>query len=139
MHETESVRKVIEEHNSNLMAWYASGQIDRVVEVFAEDCWQMPPNAEPMVGREALRAGWKQAVKWGNWNFTFETQDVVLSGNVAVERGKYKMTITAGPEAPPNFEVYEDHGNYVVFWRLEEDNQWRIVWDAPVSERPLAS
>lgn len=28
-------------------------------------------------------------------------------------------------------------GNYLVHWRLEEDGEWRIVADAPVSEVPI--
>ena len=64
MEEQETVRKIIDQHNANLVKWYASGEIDKVVEVFAEDCWQMPPHTEPMVGRDALRAGWKQVITY---------------------------------------------------------------------------
>ena len=45
MQDPEAVRKIIEQQNANLVKWYASGDIDKVAEVFAEDCWQMPPHA----------------------------------------------------------------------------------------------
>jgi len=137
MQDPEVVRKIIGEKNANLVKWYASGDIDKVAEVFAEDCWQMPPHAEPMVGREAFREGWKLAAKWGKWEFTLKAQDVAVNGHIAVERGKYTLKFSASPEAPPGLASYEDKGNYVVFWRMESDKQWRIVWDAPVSELPL--
>jgi ketosteroid isomerase-like protein len=138
MNETATVRRIIEGHNANLERWYAGGEIDRVAEVFAEDCWQMPPNAEPMIGRAALRAGWKQAMRLGQWAFSLETRDVVVSGDIAVERGRYVLEFTAGPEAPDDMPSHVDRGNYVVLWRRESDDEWRIVWDAPVSELPVS-
>ena len=137
MQNTEAVRKIIYQHNANLEKWYASGDIDKVVEVFAEDCWQMPPHAEPLVGRAALLEFWAQAVQWGVWRFTLETQDVVVSGPIAVERGRYILKFQAGPTAPPGLESHEDKGNYVVMWNLNKNGQWQIVWDAPVSTLPL--
>jgi ketosteroid isomerase-like protein len=132
-----SVKRIIENHNANLEKWYAEGKIDEVAQVFSEDCWQMPPNAKPMVGREALREGWKQAVQLGQWTFTLDTRDVMVSGDLAVERGKYTLEFVAGPNAPRNMPSHVDKGNYVVLWRREDDETWRIVWDAPVSELPI--
>ena len=136
---TDAVRGIIEKHNADLCRWYASGAIDEVAEVFAEDCWQMPPRSEPIVGRVALHEFWKQAVQWGNWEFTLDTEDVVVSDRLAVERGTYTVRFEAGPSVPPGLESNEDRGNYVVLWRQEQDEQWRIVWDAPVSTLPLGS
>ena len=42
--ESAEVRKVIEAYNADVCRWYASGDIDSVVTVFAEDARQMPPN-----------------------------------------------------------------------------------------------
>lgn len=138
MSDAESVRRIIETHNANFGTWYASGEVDAAAEVFAEDCWQMPPHAEPLVGRTAYREFWRQAVQWGHWRFTLETQDVVVSGSIAVERGHYELDFRAGPSAPPHLTSFEDRGNYVVMWRLEPDGQWRAVWDAPVSTVPTS-
>jgi ketosteroid isomerase-like protein len=137
VNDTAAVRRIIEDHNARLEQWYAAGEIDKVAQVFAEDCWQMPPNAEPMVGRAALREGWKQATRLGQWRFTLDTQDVMVSGKMAVERGKYVLEFAAGPAAPADMPSQVDRGNYVALWRRDNDGEWRIVWDAPVSELPL--
>lgn len=134
---TDRVRETIERHNANAARWYANGDIDSVASIFASDAWQMPPNNRPLVGREAIRAFWRQAVQWGKWEFTLETQRVDVSGAMAVERGKYGLKFTAGPGAPPGMGSVEDRGTYLVHWRHEADGQWRVVADAPVSELPL--
>lgn len=135
--ETGSARELIERTNARIAEAYAAGDVDAVVAAFTEDCWQMPPHAEPLVGRAALRGFWEQAFQWGTWRFTLETQDIVVSGAVAVERGKYRLNFTAGPAAPPLLPSFDDTGNYVVMWRRDPDGPWRAVWDAPVSSVPL--
>ncbi len=57
----------IESHDANAMRWYAAGEADSVANLFAADAWQMPPNAPPLVGREVIRAFWKNALNRG-WN-----------------------------------------------------------------------
>jgi uncharacterized protein (TIGR02246 family) len=132
--DAQAVRAIIEEKNAALEQWYAQGDIDAASMVFSEDTWQMPPNSPPIVGRQAFRDFWTEAAGWGTWQFQLEVQDVAVSGPIAVERGKYRLTFTAGPEAP--FPSTADYGNYVVYWRQDPDGEWRIVWDAPVSELP---
>jgi ketosteroid isomerase-like protein len=130
----EAVRQIIDAHNANAERWYATGHIDSLATLFAEDVWQLPPNRPPLVGRDSLRRFWTSAVQWGRWDFDLATQDVVASGPLAVERGRYALKFTAGSQAPmPSFA---DSGNYVVLWRQDRDRQWRAVWDAPVSVVP---
>ena len=96
-----SVRAVIEHHNADAARWYAAGQVDSLSTLFAEDVWQLPPNAVPLVGRQAVRDFWMQAVQWGRWSLSLRTQDVVVNGSLAVERGTYTLKFIAGPSAPP--------------------------------------
>jgi ketosteroid isomerase-like protein len=130
----EVVRATLDRINKTLERLYAEGQIDSAAMFFAEDVWQMPPNSPPLVGRDSYIEFWSQAVQWGIWQFNLDVQDVVVSDSFAVERGEYTLAFDAGPESP--IPSSEDRGNYVVLWRMEPDGQWRIVWDAPVSELP---
>lgn len=130
----EDVQAIVDRHNSDIAKAYAAGDIEAVVSVFAVDAWQMPPNQAPLIGREAIRQFWRQAVQWGKWDFDLRAEDVSVSGRLAVERGKYVLRFTAGPNSP--FPSFEDRGNYLVHWRRDPDGKWRIVADAPVSEVP---
>ena len=135
--DTGRARDAIVRQNANAVRWYALGDVESLAGICAENAWQMPPNHAPLVGREAIRQYWRQAVQWGKWDFTLDAQDVDVSGPLAVERGKYVLRFTAGRGAPPGMASFEDRGNYLVHWRFEADGQWRMVGDAPVSELPL--
>jgi ketosteroid isomerase-like protein len=132
----DDVKQLIDQNNENAMRWYASGDIDSLALMFAEDAWQMPPNSAPLVGRESIRGFWRDAMKWGKWEFTLQALNVSVSGPIAVERGKYSLKFTAGAAAPPGMSSFQDRGHYLVHWRLEPDGKWRAVGDAPVSEMP---
>ena len=130
------VRTVIEAYNSDLGRYYASGDIDSVISVFAEDARQMASNSPALEGREKIRAFWKQAVSWGRWDFTLTTVSVVANGPLAVELGRYQLQFTPGPSAPSGINAFTDTGDYVCYWRLDDDGKWRIVYDTAATERP---
>lgn len=133
----QAVREIIERHNADIIRGYETGDIDAVAQCFAADAWQMPPNNPPLIGREAIRAFWTEAVTFGAWKFELETEAVAVSDALAVERGRYALQFTANSSAPPGMSSFSDRGNYLVHWQRAEDGEWRIMADAPVSELPL--
>jgi ketosteroid isomerase-like protein len=137
MTKADEIRRAIERQNEQAARAYATGDVESLATVFADDAWQMPPNLPALVGAPAIVEFWRHAFGWGTWAFSFQTQSVHSSGAIAVERGKYAVRFTAGMNAPLGMGSFDDRGNYLVHWRHDSDGQWRIVADAPVSELPI--
>lgn len=130
----EDLRALINQKNNTLEQLYADGDIDSAATYFADNVIQLPPNAPAMKGIEAYTEDWKKSISMGKWLFNFEAQEVKRSGPMAVELGTYTLKFEPNENAPmPGFD---DHGHYVVLWEKQND-EWKIVWDAPVSEVPL--
>jgi len=128
----ETVKQIIEEKNAQLERWYAEGALDSVVGAVGMEVVQLPPHHEPIRGREAFRKNWEQSFGFGTWRFNFEVEEVKLSGNQAVELGKYTLDFT--PQANSPIPEFQDRGHYLVLWEKQEGD-WKIVWDAPVSSK----
>jgi ketosteroid isomerase-like protein len=131
---SENVKKIIDEKNAQAEAWYKAGLVDSVATFFADNIIQMPPNQPPIVGIEKFKESWNQSMQFGQWEFSLKAQEVKQSGDVAVELGKYTLEFTPNENSP--IPAINDKGNYVVLWE-KIDGNWKVVWDAPVSELPL--
>jgi uncharacterized protein (TIGR02246 family) len=129
------VRTTIERINADVVRWYAAGQADSVATAFASDARQMGPNSEPLVGRDAIRDFWRDALGWGKWTFELTTEDVRVSGPLAIERGIYKVAFVPGAGGPPGMPAFTDEGSYLVQWEFD-DGAWRIVNDIATSRLP---
>ena len=127
------IKSIIDKYNAEIVEAYANGDIDKAASHFAADAIQMPPNQPALIGNDAYKEAWKQNVQFGKWTFDLEAVEVRAVDNIAVERGKYTLKFEPKPGSP--IPPIDDRGNYVVLWE-KLDDEWKIVWDAPVSELP---
>ncbi|WP_127141609.1 YybH family protein [Flagellimonas marinaquae] len=130
------IQKIIEAKNEKIQGFYASGMIDSAAVHFADNCIQFMPNQPAIVGLENYKAAWKQNIQFGKWQLDLNTQEVKASGDLATEYGKYSLTFTPNETSP--IPAMEDKGNYLVLWE-KMDGDWKVLWDAPVTELPLPS
>ncbi len=86
-----------------------------------EDAVVLAPEAEPVEGREAIRAYWQSQLDESSGVVsTIETLEVHDFGDVAVEVGSYVSTGSGGEHL--------DHGKFVVVW-VRTDEGWKIARD----------
>ena len=118
------------------------GQVDRwlqlvkskdaagIAELYAEDGAVMPPNAPVGKGRAAIQQTWASMMNTPGFNLTFTPEQIVLSssGDMALDRGTYQLTIA------PSGKAQNDTGKYVVVWR-KIGNEWKAAADIVNSDR----
>lgn len=115
----DDVSAAVAEVNAAFKAAWNAGDAVAITKVYAEDAVVMPPGGEPMQGRIAIHAGFTEALAFGT-QMDFETVDILVNGDLAVEVGTFVETNARGS--------HKDHGNYMSVLRKLE-GRWVIVRD----------
>ena len=88
-------------------------------QIYTRDARILPPGAEMISGREAIKKFWTDLVQSANaTSAILASVDVIPAGDGAVEIGK--ATLTINPQGAPT----QMEAKYVVYWR-EEDGRWK--------------
>lgn len=96
---------------------------------YAEDAQSFPPNKEPRVGKEAMRAAMNENPNTGNGSMTLTTLDVWAEGDIAVETGAWTDLDSTGAVAASGIymSIFEKRdGKYVCI---------RDIWNSDVPEK----
>lgn len=109
----------------------AAGDAESLVALYADAAVRMPPGAEPVTGREAIRREWADLFETlTDISDTGTSRFVVsASGDVAYEVGEYRLTARQKDGTP-----LAQRGTYVTTFRRRA-GRWRIaaeIWHAPV-------
>jgi ketosteroid isomerase-like protein len=88
-------------------------------QIYTRDARILPPGAEMISGREAIKKFWTDLVRSANaTSAVLASVDVMPAGDGAVEIGK--ATLTIAPQGAPT----QMEAKYVVYWR-QEDGRWK--------------
>ena len=112
-------RAEIEKITQSWQKAFNAGDAAAVAALYAKDGKLMPPGAEPVTGTDAIKAGVEGDIKQGG-KMTLTTEEVIVSGNTALETGKWGASSTDGKHL--------DHGPYATFYK-KEGGSWKIYRD----------
>ena len=114
------IREAIEAADREFMAAFNSGDAAGIAALYTENGQILPPNSDPISGKEGITGFWQGAMDMGLKTANLETVEVEGYGDRAMEIGNYKLFVDGGQMV--------DHGNYLVIWK-QEDGQWRLYRD----------
>jgi ketosteroid isomerase-like protein len=101
-----------------------AGDVARVTAFYADDAQVLPPNAPVLRGTEGARTFWGMMLAAGPSDIDLITEDVLSSGDLLVETGRYEVT-----------KPFGDSGKYIVVW-AKRGGEWKIVRDIFNTSRP---
>ena len=114
-------------------AAFSAGDADALVALHADDAIRMPPNAPPIIGKEAIRASYQTDFNQFTAKITLSLEEVEFAGDWAFVRGASAVTLT--PKA--GGESIQDEGKYISIREKQPDGSWKIfrtIWN---SNNPL--
>ena len=102
-----------------------------ISQLYTEDGAVMPPNAPIGRGRAAIQQTWASMMRTPGFELTITPEQILVSasGDMALDRGTYRLTVT--PSGTPQ----RDTGKYVVVWR-KAGGTWRAAADIFNSDLP---
>ena len=124
----DALRLIIEEKNLAFTQAHVTGDREVIDAMFTDDARVLPPNSDPVEGRQAIDELTRQYIEYGVYEFHEETVDFYGSGDLLIDQGNYVMVY--GPERT------REEGKYLNVWRLV-DGDWKIhsnIWNSTAPE-----
>ena len=94
------------------------GDAAALTELYADDAVLLPPDHEPIHGREAIGEFWREGTDAG---LEVSTLRLEVDGSVAYLVGRYRL--------PPTEEEEADSGQYVLCLKRQPDGAWKLTAD----------
>ncbi len=127
------------------VAWSSASQakdLEKATAVYSDDAVVFPDGQPIETTKADIRAGWQSLFSVPDSSLTWKTTavHVAQAGDMAYEYGAYTFT-TADKQG----RIKTQTGKYVVIWKKQADNSWKVVIDIdnkdplPVAPRPAAS
>jgi uncharacterized protein (TIGR02246 family) len=133
-----AIRKVLD----GIATTFNAGDYEAMLALYRDDVVVYPPNAPDITGKQAWRDGLKTSLLPNvALKMRFDTQELLVAGDVAYERGTYQIDITdkaTGTVVPPM------GGRHIHIFRREADGSWkgwRLMENSPepAAAAPAAS
>lgn len=103
-----------------------TGDVDRILEGWADDAVMMVPGMSPLKGKEAIRGYVEAGLQIPGFAIKWEPLEVFVSdsGDMAymIERNEMKVNDSLG-------NPIVTYNKTVTVWRKEQDGQWKNVID----------
>ena len=113
-----AARRAIEAAVASYVTASNQGDADALAALYTEDAVLLPPDHEPVQGREAIGAFWEQGTDPG---LEIRMLRVEVDGDLGYLVGRYNLPATAEEPA--------DSGKYVMCLRRQRDGSWKLTAD----------
>lgn len=105
-----------------------AGDLEAFVDLYADDVVRFPPDAEPVVGREAVRAMEQSWLTENELHAEAPTEGGFVAGDRAVAWGSFRIRQTVRATG----ETFGYGGRWMSVYRRGDDGTWRIwreIWN----------
>jgi ketosteroid isomerase-like protein len=119
-------KSAIIEGNQYYIGLHVNEEVDKLMELYEEDGMLLPPGREPVAGKSAIRAEWESLfAQFDIISAESVMDEVLVSGDLAYERGHYKVVMHDRVSGEETIE----QGRFSGILRRGSDGKWRTLRD----------
>ena len=100
-----------------------SGDAAALAELYTDEGRRYRPDEPPIIGKDAIRAGFLTFFEQYDVNVQDQVENVILAGDVMIARGSFKGTRTPKAGGDP----VQVSGHWIDYKRLQQDGSWKRV------------
>ncbi len=128
-----SLIQAVQQVGNSWTAGLAEGDVRPIAAAYGKHARAYVPTSGLIAGRDAIEAGWQQAINNGLRHVLVETHEVAQDGALGYETGTYVLLDQQG--------AVTERGHYLIVWRQEEGRwQWhRHIWNYQFRASAIAS
>lgn len=119
----EEIKKAIDDANRKFSEGFLKGDASITLSGYVEDSILFPPDADFVLGKEAIEKFWRGVMSSGVREANLTTLDLLGDDECVQERGTGLLKIQS-----KDGNIAEQKIKYVVVWRRIA-NDWRNLWD----------
>jgi ketosteroid isomerase-like protein len=130
--------RALDQLQKRVDAAIVGGDVETYVTLITADAVLMPPNAPPIIGREAIR-------EWSRNNakaMVFQAYqpadaELTISGDWAFRRATFTATLAPASGGP----AVQDTGKFIIIYQRQRDGSWKVardIWNSSRSAAPAA-
>jgi len=114
--------EAIEHRRKQWSAAVNERDVDGYLELLTEDIVWLPPGQPALSGKEAFESWVRPFFERFSYEFVIGEAEVRMAGDWAVERGTFQTKMRSLDDG----QVGRHGGTYLVLWRRDIDDTWRI-------------
>ena len=127
-----SVKSAIDSQNAAYVKAYNNKDAESVAALHTADATVMPPNQKISQGKKEIQNSINAGIQAGGRDLKFQQLELVVSGNIAYEVGRYSVVVEHEDQTAVN-----DNGKYIVIWERQPNGDWLMSEDIWNSNLPI--
>jgi uncharacterized protein (TIGR02246 family) len=119
---------------SDYAAAYNSGDVNKLITLYASDAVMMQEHQPAVVGAENIRKALEGTMSQFTTSLTLRAEETKVTGDMAFDRGTFKLALT--PKAPGGAGMNEN-GKYLVLLQKGADGAWKLAREIGNTSDPM--